>query len=358
MLRCPCRMRKEVPETLNLSPSPTCPLRRRGLGSAARGLSTVVTWDPDGGAGWGGSAWRGGHVVGSSARASLSDLYGSADSLEQRSARRGACPRAPGSRRCRPSRSAAGLQFHGVFVFLSPPAEGHGISPKGTEERGAWGLPGCAWVFGSRRRSRCPPLQEAPRAFSRAESRPRARVCGARRPWAPAAAQPPPRGGEGRGRHLPETWRERGRDGSELATGEARERCSLPHLMVPVPQASAALLPPVSCCGAAWGPASPRAGGGSGCLRTFSLTRALGYIEEPGSASPGRRRREDAGSSRAAGRPSGAALGGVCRRGAAGKSKGAGPAAAAAEGRRRSAGVASLASAWSGASPTPWPWLR
>ena len=26
---CPCRMRKEVPETLNLSQSPTCPLRRR-----------------------------------------------------------------------------------------------------------------------------------------------------------------------------------------------------------------------------------------------------------------------------------------------------------------------------------------
>lgn len=129
-----------------------------------------------------------------------------------------------------------GFSFTGfLFVFFSPPAEGHGISPKGTEERVAWGLPGCAWVFWPRRQSRCPPPQEAPRAFYRAESRPRARVPRARRPWAPAAAQPPPRGGEGRGRYVPETWRERGGDGSELATGEARERCSLPHWNGPGP---------------------------------------------------------------------------------------------------------------------------
>lgn len=79
----------------------------------------------------GGAGLRGGHVVGSSARASLSDLYGSSDSLEQRSARRGVCPRAPGSRHCHPGFSFTGL----LFVFFSPPAEGHGISPKGTEER-------------------------------------------------------------------------------------------------------------------------------------------------------------------------------------------------------------------------------
>lgn len=94
-----------------------------------------------------------------------------------------------------------------------------------------------------------------------------------------------------------------------------------------------------------------------GPLRTFSLSRAVGYVEDAGPASPGRRRRCDARSSR--GTPGAAERLGAGRglAGAAGKGRGAGPTSAAEDGRR-SAGVASLASAWSGASLTPWPWLR
>lgn len=142
----------------------------------------------------------------------------------------------------------------------------------------------------------------------------------ARRPWAPAAAQPPPRGGEGRGRYVPETWRERGGDGSELATGEARERCSLPHWNGPGPAGA-------GCAFAAHFLLSSGLGDGvpsgrqrerlpaTGPVGTFFLSRALGYVEDPGSASPGRRRREDAGSSWGAAERRGAGRGLHARRG-------------------------------------------
>ncbi|XP_023381034.1 uncharacterized protein LOC111733266 [Pteropus vampyrus] len=59
-----------------------------------------------------------------------------------------------------------------------------------------------------------------------------AALWGAGRPWGPGRAQPPPpaRGGEGRGRRSPETWREHGGNGPQLLAGGrgARERRSLP----------------------------------------------------------------------------------------------------------------------------------
>lgn len=91
-----------------------------------------------------GAAWRGGHVVGSSARASLSDLYGSSGrtgAAERETGR--VSSRAPTYRRCHPARRPARFQFYGAFVLFSPPVEVYGISPKGAGERVASGLPGC-----------------------------------------------------------------------------------------------------------------------------------------------------------------------------------------------------------------------
>ncbi|XP_060269654.1 uncharacterized protein LOC121819183 [Ovis aries] len=147
-----------------------------------------------------------------------------------------------------------------------------------------------------------------------------ARVCrerGARGP------QPPPSPHRGAGRGAGGTSRRRGGSAVETARSSRRaKRGSAARCltgMVRVPQAPAALLPPISCCRAAWGTASPRGGRGSGCLGQDLwapfLSRALGYVEDPGSASPGRRRREDAGSSRGAAERRGAGRGLQARRG-------------------------------------------
>lgn len=150
------------------------------------------------------------------------------DSLEQRSARRGVCPRSPAAAAAAATHAAArpGFSFTGfLFVLFSPPAEVHEISPKGAGEPVAWGLLGCAVVSGCGAGVGVASAGSAP-AFSRAESRPRAGVGSA----ATVGAQPPPspHRREGSGRHSPETWRERdGRSAGALlaaSRGPSRSR--------------------------------------------------------------------------------------------------------------------------------------
>lgn len=124
------------------------------------------------------------------------------DSLEQRSARRGVCPRAP-------SRAAAaaavthpaarpGFSLTGfLFCFLLASCGVHGISPQGAGEQVAWGLPGCAFVSdpgagaGVRLCGKRPGRSPARRAGPAAGVRERGAGGG------PAAAQPPPPAGQG-----------------------------------------------------------------------------------------------------------------------------------------------------------------
>lgn len=170
-------------------------------------------------------------MLGSSARASLSDLYGS-------SGRTGAAERETGcvssrARSCRrsySSRRPVRFQFSGVFVLFSPPAEVYRIALQGPGEHVAgdtWAVP--AFLIAA---------PEPVSAFGKRPGRSSARradpaaLWGAGRPWGPGRAQPPPpaRGGEGRGRRSPETWREHGGNGPQLLAGGrgARERRSLP----------------------------------------------------------------------------------------------------------------------------------
>lgn len=174
-------------------------------------------------------------------------------------------------------------------------------------------------------------------------------------------ARPPPSphrrpGREGRGRHSPRTSRERGGDGR---AGGGRSAGALPAASRGRPG------PLVVCCAFAArflvssGPGGRVPSGRRterlpppGPLHTFSLSRAAGYVQNAGPACPGRRRRGDSRGAPGAAERRGAGRGLRARRGragAAGKGRGAGPTSAAKEGRR-SAGAASLASAWSGAS--------
>lgn len=187
----------------------------------------------------GGRPGGGGHVVRSSARASLSDLYGS-------SGRTGAAKRETGRvssrahsyRRCHTTRRPARFQIYGAFVLCSPPAEVYGISPKGAGELVASGLPGCDLVSYRGCRSGCPPLREAPRAFARTESLPEAGCRtrgGGGGPGRPARPPPSPHRGLGAGRAAGGAPRRRG--GSVAGTvrsfwrasGGEWERDSLPQ---------------------------------------------------------------------------------------------------------------------------------
>lgn len=95
-----------------------------------------------------------------------------------------------------------------------------------------------------------------------------ARVCGERGARGP---QPPPSPHRWAGTGAGGTSRRRGGSAVETARSSRRaKRGSAARCltgMVRVPHAPAALLPPISCCRVAWGTASPRGGGGSGCLR-------------------------------------------------------------------------------------------
>lgn len=155
------------------------------------------------------AAWRGGHVVGSSARASLSDLYGSSGRTGAAERETGRVSlRAPSYCRCHPTRRPARFQFYGAFVLFSPPAEVYGISPKGAGERVASGLTGCDLVsyrgagagvlLCGKRPGRSPERRAGPAPGAGSVA-----AAGAQAPG-PASAQPPPaRGGESRGRRNP-----------------------------------------------------------------------------------------------------------------------------------------------------------
>lgn len=182
----------------------------------------------------------------------------------------------------------------------------------------------------------------------------------------PASAQPPPRarGGEGRGRRTPATWRKRGGNGPELLAGVGR------GVGARLAASGSVLIAPASGCAFAAhfllssgpGDALPSEQRRlkrlplPGPLRTSSFSRAAGPAEAAG---PGHRRRLCLRSPALSGR---ARCGRVARRwagsaGAAGKGRGAGPTS-----RRRKDGgelrPPRSPSAWSAASPTPWPWLR
>lgn len=145
-----------------------------------------------------GAAWRGGHVLGSSARASLSDLYGS-------SRRTGAAERERGRVSSRaesplPRKPPLGpvLVFRGFF-FPRLLLRCTGLP---------WRVLGSVWLgtsgpcLRSLPRRRSGSLREAPRAFTRAKSGPGGGCWERGAGGGPAAAQALPRaqGGEGRER--------------------------------------------------------------------------------------------------------------------------------------------------------------
>lgn len=270
-------------------------------------------------------------MVGSSARASLSDLYGS-------SGRTGAAERETGRVSARaeppplpPNTSPGSVSVLRGFCFIFASAEVYGISPKGAGERVASGLPGYDLV-----------AVAAPEPASSAGSAPGARPSGepaGRRVWGawqrqgaqalvPASAQPPPRArsGEGRGRcsgDVAGAWRglsgapggRRAESGSAACCPRDRpDRAGLwllfcrPFPAFERPRGRALLgrrrkrLPP------------------SGPLRTFSLSRTVGHAEDApprrhlcfwspalsGRARGGRAARRWAGSPGAAGKGRGA----------------------------------------------------
>lgn len=228
--------------------------------------------------------------------------------LERRSARRRVCPRAE------PPPPGPVSVFRGFCLIL--------VSRSGVPDspEGSWGMCGWGLRFFSRRRSRRPPLREAPAAFARAKSQ------RGRGGWERGAVAGPPRarGGEGRGRRSPETWR-------ELLAGGARERCTRPLGGRAAPPASAPRFAAHLLLLRGAGDELPVGQGKErqpppGPRRTFSLSSAVrpargGWAGSAGRAeAPGRfrRRRKDGGAPAPLRSPS----------------------------------------AWSGASPTPWPWLR
>ncbi|XP_023591907.1 uncharacterized protein LOC111821458 [Trichechus manatus latirostris] len=233
------------------------------------------------------------------------------DAQEQRSSRRAVCLRAPSPSRRR--RLPAGLQFYGGFVFFSAPAELIGISPKGAGERVTGGLQavpgsftaalelaaapaGCALSFRPRgepapRRVREPYCQWWPGLLARSPPSPH-RGLRAGRGAGGAALR---RGGIAVG-PAGNCWRE---------AGEARERLPLRGRPDPV---------------------------GVWTLRTVSLSRAVGYVQNARLSLPGRRLRSRElsgriGNGQAARRWAGSP--GAARRG-----RGVGPTSAAEEGRR------------------------
>lgn len=189
-----------------------------------------------------------------------------------------------------------------------------------------------------------------------------------RGPGRPARPPPSPHrglgGGEGRGRRTPATWRKRGGNGPELLAGVGR------GVGARLAASGSVLIAPASGCAFAAhfllssgpGDALPSEQRRlkrlplPGPLRTSSFSRAAGPAEAAG---PGHRHRLCLRSPALSGR---ARCGRVARRwagsaGAAGKGRGAGPTS-----RRRKDGgelrPPRSPSAWSAASPTPWPWLR
>lgn len=287
----------------------------------AHGLSTLVTWNR-GPPLWGlissdtskfyqvgekgrrlgpgckmaarGAAWRGGHVVGSSARASLSDLYGSSGLTGAAERETGRVSALAGLLPLPPMPPPGPVSvLRGFCLFYSRLMQRCTRFPRrvlGSRWPGDfWAVP-CFLVAAP---ESVLPLREALRR-SPGRRAGLARVWGARQRWGPSR-RPAPTAGRGAG----DTARRRG--GS--ATGEARERCLLPLGDRPGPVG-------VCCVFAAHFMLSSGPGDGVpsgrrrerlpplGPLRTFSLSRAVGYVEDAGPASPGRRRRCDARSSR------------------------------------------------------------
>ncbi|KAM7114873.1 uncharacterized protein WM277_020500 isoform 1-T1 [Molossus nigricans] len=208
--------------------------------------------------------------------------------LERRSARVAECPRGAAA----PAAARRGFSFTG-FLFYSHLLQRCRGSPRRVLGNARLGTSALCLGFSSRRRSPCPPRRKAPRAFTRAESRPGGGGRGERGAGGRPAAQPPPwaRGGDGRGRRRRETWRERGPDGPELLAGGGR---SAGTLLVPlgdrrIQLALAALWPPFSCFCVVQGTSSARGGGGSGCSASTSahlLCFQSGRLR--GEARPGR----------------------------------------------------------------------
>lgn len=118
------------------------------------------------------------------------------DSLEQRSARRGVCPRAPSCCLYHPSRRPARFQFFGVFVCFPRLLRRCTGFPEGCWRAGGLGLPGCALVCERGPGAHVRLCGESPGATSRAESRPRGRCASA----ALVGARPPPSLHDGPGR--------------------------------------------------------------------------------------------------------------------------------------------------------------
>lgn len=274
---------------------------------------------------------------------------------EQQSAKRVVCPRA----RAEPPLQLlvpppCPVSVLGVFVgFILASCGGVPDYPAGSWRTCGWGHLGCACVS-YRSAGASVRLREAPGCSSARRADPAA-MWGAGSLWGPGRAQPPPpaRGGEGRGRRSPETWRERGGNGPQLLAGGrgSRERRSLP-LGAGLDPAGVWLR--FFCPFPAFERPRERASLGEGRerlrppgpRRTSSLSRAGGYAEN---ARSGRGPQELPGRGARRGLRAGAG-----RRARAGAPDG--------RRRRRKDGGAPepchSTSAWSGASPTPWPWLR
>ncbi|XP_075863572.1 uncharacterized protein LOC142873399 [Microcebus murinus] len=277
------------------------------------------------------------------------------DALEQRSARWVVCPRAPSRRRRHLARRPAGFNFTGFLFILFASCRAVRDFPEG-----CWGTGGlgtsqlCLGFFLPVPELVAAPAECAP-AFAGAESG-LGGGCGSGAGAWPGRRPAPTRaaGEEGRGQRSPETW-------PELLAGRAQERCSLPPgdrpASVGVSLRFGRPLLPLSGPGDELPSGQWRERLSPRDPSTPFLFRAVADVEDAGPGLPGAASAPGALGARRE-LPSRAALGGVSGRGGQGKEeKGRGPTSAAEEGRR-SAGAASLPSAWSRASPTPWPWLR
>nr|XP_039328189.1 serine/arginine repetitive matrix protein 1-like [Saimiri boliviensis boliviensis] len=287
------------------------------------------------------------------------------DAQEQQSARRVVCPRASSRRRRHSGHRRPRFQCSGFsFVLFSPPTELNGSSPKGAGERGARGLPGYASATVSR--GRRPPLRNASRRSSARRAgrrRGRQRGAGGARVSGSAVAQPPARARsrEGRGR------RSSGRGGgSSRAKRGSAARCLSGARPKPVgvslrfcrPFSAFERLRRRAPLGALEGAAF------SADHHRLFLFRAVADVENAGSSSRvpapplipvalGSRREQASRAALGGGR-------GVARRGRERNSSGCEPTSAARKDRGAPEPLRCPPppSAWSPASPTPWPWLR
>nr|XP_019587971.1 PREDICTED: uncharacterized protein LOC109447757 [Rhinolophus sinicus] len=237
-----------------------------------------------------------------------------------------------------------------------------------------WRVPGSVWLgtsgpcLRSLSRRRSGSLREAPRAVTRAKSGPGGGCWERGAGGGPAAAQALPRaqGGEGRERRAQRRggssagtarifWRAKRGSAARCFSGTVRIQlacgCAFAaHFLLlsgsgdelPLGQGKERQPPPRP-------------------LRTFSLCREVGYAENAWSGLPAAPPKIPRALGARPVRLSGAALGGVSGRAWGVGRRGRAEAPGRFRRRRKDGGAPEplhSSSAWSGASPTPWPWLR